>query len=35
LKILYQDYKRYEGKSTIKFGDVVDDKTAAPPTKKK
>jgi hypothetical protein len=31
LVIRYQDYKRYEGKSTIKFGDVVDDKT----TKKK
>jgi len=32
--VKYQDYKRYEGKSTIKYGDVVDDKTApaqAPP----
>lgn len=38
LVIRYQDYKRYEGKSTIKFGDVVDDKsdkTTAPVTKKK
>ncbi len=36
MKVLYQDYKRYEGKSTIKFGGVVDDKkgTAAPPAKK-
>jgi hypothetical protein len=33
LVIRYQDYKRYEGKSSIKFGDVVDDKTT--PTKKK
>jgi hypothetical protein len=38
LVIRYQDYKRYEGKSSIKFGDVVDDKsdkTTAPVTKKK
>ena len=35
LVIRYQDYKRYEGKSTIKFGDVVDDKTTAPPATKK
>jgi hypothetical protein len=41
LVIRYQDYKRYEGKSSIKFGDVVDDKTppttppTASPTKKK
>lgn len=28
LVIRYQDYKRYEGKSSIKFGDVVDDKTS-------
>jgi hypothetical protein len=34
LVIRYQDYKKYEGKSSIKFGDVVDDKTT-PPTKKK
>jgi hypothetical protein len=26
--VKYQDYKRYEGKSTIKFGDVVEDKPA-------
>ena len=35
LVIRYQDYKKYEGKSTIKYGDVVDDKNAPPPTKKK
>ena len=36
LVIRYQDYKRYEGKSSIKFGDVVDDKTTStPPTTKK
>jgi hypothetical protein len=28
--VKYQDYKRYEGKSTIKFGDVVEDKPATP-----
>ncbi len=29
----YQGYKRYEGRSTIKFGDVVDDgKSQGPPT---
>ena len=34
--VRYQDYKRYEGRSTIKYGDVVDDKTqTAPPAKKK
>lgn len=32
--VKYQDYKRYEGKSTIKYGDVVEDKPAAPPAKK-
>ena len=45
MTVKYQDYKKYEGRSTIKFGDVVDDsKTGtappttpptAPPTKKK
>jgi hypothetical protein len=35
LVIRYQDYKRYEGKSTIKYGDVLDDKTATPPPTKK
>jgi hypothetical protein len=38
LVIRYQDYKHYEGKSSIKFGDVVDDKndkTTSPVTKKK
>ena len=30
--VKYQDYKRYEGKSTIKYGDVVDEnKTPAAP----
>jgi hypothetical protein len=28
--VKYQDYKRYEGRSTIKYGDVVD-APAAPP----
>ncbi len=46
MTVKYQDYKKYEGRSTIKFGDVVDDSktggtpsstppTAPPPTKKK
>ena len=32
--VTYKDYKKYEGKSTIKYGDVVDDKgkPAGPPT---
>jgi hypothetical protein len=30
--VKYQDYKKYEGRSTIKFGDVVDDgKSQGPP----
>jgi len=34
--VKYQDYKRYEGKSTIRYGDVVDDKKdTTPPAKKK
>ena len=33
--VKYQDYKRYEGRSTIKYGEVVEDKTATPPEKKK
>ena len=34
--VRYRDYKRYEGRSTIKYGDVVDDKTqTTPPAKKK
>jgi hypothetical protein len=33
--VRYQDYKRYEGRSTIKYGDVVDEKTQTPPAKKK
>ena len=32
--VKYQDYKRYEGKSTIKYGDVVDDKPATSTVKK-
>jgi hypothetical protein len=32
--VKYQDYKRYEGKSTIKFGDVVEDKPATTTVKK-
>jgi hypothetical protein len=32
--VKYQDYKKYEGKSSIRYGDVVDD-TKNPPTKKK
>jgi hypothetical protein len=32
--VKYQDYKRYEGRSTIKYGEVVDEsgKPAGPPT---
>jgi hypothetical protein len=34
--VRYQDYKHYEGRSTIKYGDVVNDNTpAAAPAKKK
>jgi hypothetical protein len=33
--VRYRDYKHYEGRSTIKYGDVVDDKTQTPPAKKK
>jgi hypothetical protein len=33
--VKYQDYKHYEGRSTIKYGDVVDDKTQTPPPAKK
>jgi hypothetical protein len=32
--VKYQDYKRYEGKSTIKYGDVVNDPNQAPAAKK-
>ena len=32
--VKYQDYKRYEGRSTIKYGDVVDDNTQTPAKKK-
>jgi len=34
MTVKYQDYKHYEGKSTIKYGGVVDDKSTAPPAKK-
>src|ERR1044071_6631454 len=35
--VKYQDYKRYEGKTTIRYGDVVEDKDkgATPPATKK
>ncbi len=29
--VRYQDYKRYEGKSTIRYGDVVDPNKPATP----
>jgi hypothetical protein len=32
--VKYQDYKKYEGKSTIHYGEVVDDNKTTPPTKK-
>ena len=36
MTVKYQDYKKYEGKSTIRYGDVVDDTTkTGTPTKKK
>lgn len=34
MTVKYQDYKKYEGKSTIKYGDIIDE-TAKPPEKKK
>jgi hypothetical protein len=34
MTVKYQDYKKYEGKSTIRYGDVVDEKPPTPPTKK-
>jgi hypothetical protein len=35
MTVKYEDYKRFEGRSTIQFGDVVEEKTppAAPPKK--
>ena len=33
--VRYRDYKRYEGRSTIKYGDVVNDNTQTPPPAKK
>jgi hypothetical protein len=42
MTVKYQDYKKYEGRSSIKYGEVVDDSktgtappAAPPPTKKK
>jgi hypothetical protein len=35
MTVKYQSYKHYEGKSTIRFGDIVEDKKDTPPTKKK
>jgi hypothetical protein len=35
MTVKYQDYKKYEGKSTIRYGDVVDDGKTPPPTTKK
>ncbi|PWU00962.1 MAG: hypothetical protein C5B51_24025 [Terriglobia bacterium] len=35
MTVKYQDYKRYEGRSTIKFGDVVDDSKQPPAAPKK
>ena len=40
MTVKYQDYKHYEGKSTIKYGDVVNDNgapgaPAQPPAGKK
>jgi hypothetical protein len=29
--VKYQDYKRYEGRSTIRYGDVVEEKPTTPP----
>jgi hypothetical protein len=29
LVVKYQDYKRFEGRSTIKYGDTVDQKAPA------
>jgi hypothetical protein len=31
--VTYKDYKKFEGKSTIHFGDVVDDKSKDAPKK--
>ncbi|MBZ5624486.1 MAG: hypothetical protein LAQ69_38175 [Acidobacteriia bacterium] len=35
MTVKYQDYKHYEGKSTIRYGDVVEDKKDTPPVTKK
>ena len=35
MTVKYQDYKKYEGRSTIKYGDVVEDSKTAPPATKK
>ena len=31
MTVKYQDYKKYEGRSTIKFGDVVEEPKSSPP----
>jgi hypothetical protein len=35
MTVKYQDYKKYEGKSTIRYGEVVDDTKTPPPATKK
>ncbi len=35
MTVRYQDYKRYEGKSTITYGNSVDNPSTPPPPKKK
>jgi len=34
MTVKYQDYKKFEGKSTITYGKPVDDTTPPPPKKK-
>jgi hypothetical protein len=34
MTVKYQEYKRYEGKSTIQYGDAVDQPNRTPTTKK-
>jgi hypothetical protein len=31
MTVKYQDYKKYEGRSTIKYGDVVEPPSGATP----
>jgi hypothetical protein len=35
MTVKYEDYKRFEGRSTIQFGDVVEEKPATPAPPKK